>query len=361
MVDEWPCLIFNFAILSLLLLGATLLRSRLKVLQKLLIPNSITAGFIGLILGSQVLGLFDIPLEMLKEYSHHLLAITFIAISLKGGEAVKGKDSLRTAFCYTLGYGLQVIVGMGLALLILSHLFPGFGATNGLLVIYMAALLLIKGGNMVVGLLPGLLGFFVEALLKYHFIIAALLAMLCKRIIILFKGGYLLDKGLCERAAGISVDYMVTASISAISLVVVGRFIVPILIVALTAGGVTLLYCLYLGSRTFDSYRFERIVAIFGVTTGTMATGLALLRVLDPGYKSPVAAEMMYGAGLAFFIALPIMIVTNLPLRAIMTGQGYLSWLGLLIVVIYVTLLLIVWRVSGLIGFGGGRGRLYRR
>lgn len=483
MLEEWPALIINFALLSLLLLGATLLRSRLKPLQNLLIPNSITAGFLGLILGSQLLGLFDIPLEELKSYIYHLLGITFIAISLKRSEGVKVKDSLRTSFCYILGYGLQALSGLGLALLIFSRLFPGFAPTSGLLVqlgfsfspaaayniahgwekvvlaepalgesfaaesgisyggdigltfgaigflvaclvgvilinygrrrgltqivgkdsfinedvgrgivkdagkqaeagsltthseavdslsfhialvlaIYIATFFLLKALGLVINLLPEALAFLAGVVIQFHFIFAALLAMLVRRLITLFRAGHLLNNGLCERVAGVSVDYMVTASIAAISLSVTLRFIVPILIISLAATVVTFLYCIYFGSRTFESYKFERIVAIFGVATGTMATGLALLRVLDPDFKSPVASEMMYGAGLAFLFSLPIMVFINLPLRALVTGAGYLNWLALLFTALYIAALLVVWRVSSLISYGGSGGKLYKR
>ncbi len=77
----WGSLI-DFAFLSLFLLIATFLRSRFKFIQRILIPNSILAGLLGLIFGQYLFKVLD-P-DMLGNYVYHLLTAAYIAMGLRG-------------------------------------------------------------------------------------------------------------------------------------------------------------------------------------------------------------------------------------------------------------------------------------
>ncbi|MCD8096858.1 MAG: hypothetical protein LUE31_02250, partial [Lachnospiraceae bacterium] len=71
----------DFAWVGLLLLIGTWLRAHVKILQKLYIPNAVIAGFVGILLGSEVLGRFC-PVyihwsEYSGQYATPLLAILF--------------------------------------------------------------------------------------------------------------------------------------------------------------------------------------------------------------------------------------------------------------------------------------------
>ena len=81
----------------------------------------------------------------------------------------------------------------------------------------------------------------------------------------------------------------------------VGRFLVPILVISLANGILTTLVVVYLGRRLW-SYNLERIAAIYGTVTGTVSCGLLLLRIVDPEFKTPVAMEI----GVMNVFALPV-------------------------------------------------------
>ena len=156
------------------------------------------------------------------------------------------------------------------------------------------------------GFLPPGVSFLTGIVVKFHFIIGALIALVVKIIMRKLKLDFLINSGQLERISGLSVDFMVTAALSAIALPIVIKFIVPIITISVTAGIATFLFCIYLGSRSFEDYQFERIVTIFGIATGTMATGMTLLRVMDPEFQSPVATDVLYGSGMVFFMTFPI-------------------------------------------------------
>ena len=87
------------------------------------------------------------------------------------------------------------------------------------------------------------------------------------------------------------------------------------------AGFLTMFYCLWLGSRFFDEHAFQRAMTIYGASTGTLPTGLALLRVLDPEFETPSATDYMYGSGVAFFLVIPYILAINWPLYGFVRGE----------------------------------------
>jgi ESS family glutamate:Na+ symporter len=94
MLENWSDVIKIFGILSVLLLSATFIKAKIKFFQNYFIPNSIIAGFLGLVLGPQVLHLFNMSPDIIKNYLYHLLGITFIALSLQKTEKIRGRESM---------------------------------------------------------------------------------------------------------------------------------------------------------------------------------------------------------------------------------------------------------------------------
>ncbi len=55
------------------------------------------------------------------------------------------------------------------------------------------------------------------------------------------------------------------------------------------------------------------MLIIYGSATGTLPTGLALLRVVDKEFETPVATDYLYSVGIVFILAIPIILSINLP------------------------------------------------
>ncbi len=85
---------------------------------------------------------------------------------------------------------------------------------------------------------------------------------------------------------------MVTSAFMAISLEILGNWIIPILLVVVAGTLFTYVTTRYFGERFGGKYGFERTVAIWGTLTGTNATGQALCRMVDPDRKTSVLEEM---------------------------------------------------------------------
>jgi ESS family glutamate:Na+ symporter len=77
----------------------------------------------------------------------------------------------------------------------------------------------------------------------------------------------------------------------AIQLPVVWNYILPISIISLVGGTLTTVVVILLGKR-LPRYNLERTAAVYGAVTGTVSTGLLLLRIADPGFRTPMAIEI---------------------------------------------------------------------
>jgi len=177
------------------------------------------------------------------------------------------------------------------------------------------------------------------------FIFAALLALAIKGIASFLRIDHVLDNGSLSRIAGTAVDVLVAAAVGAISLVVVGRYWPAILCLGIPAGILTMAYILWVSSRLFRDHQFQRAVMFYGASTGTLPTGLALLRVIDPEFETPVAVDYMYGSGIAFFLVIPYILALNFPAYGYIRGEPRFYWLFAGLIVAYLLVLVLLYRL----------------
>ena len=144
-----------------------------------------------------------------------------------------------------------------------------------------------------------------------------------------------MDNLTLNRITGFSVDLMVTSAIAAISIVVVAEYWLPILTISLIGAVCVAFATIWYCSRIFSDHRFLRTLLVFGVSTGTLSTGLALLRVVDPDFETPVATDYTYASGLTFVFAIPYILTMNITLKTYMTGDYIWFWLCVLINLAY--------------------------
>ena len=130
MESHW-LFVVDLMTIGLFLLLATYLRSKIAFLQKNLIPNNIIAGFLLFFAGLIGVEFFQIPADRYGKYIYHLLAIVFIAMSLRKSESGNSKTTFATGILHSLSSAIQVIVGLGIAYFFMKtvnpNLFPTFG------------------------------------------------------------------------------------------------------------------------------------------------------------------------------------------------------------------------------------------
>lgn len=167
-----------------------------------------------------------------------------------------------------------------------------------------------------------------ESLWGINFIFSSFCALGVKLLMRFFKVETTIDNATCNRISGLSVDLTVAASLGAISLVTVQGYWLPILALVATAMIITLVILPWYCSRIYDDHQFYRMLVIYGTATGTLPTGLALLRVVDQEFETPVATDYLYSVGVVFILAIPIILSINLPAFSITRNNPSLFWLA---------------------------------
>ena len=207
--------------------------------------------------------------------------------------------------------------------------------TAMVLICYFLAYLFLRFLTYTLSMLGPLGAEFATNLWGISFIFAALSGLLVKQVLKILKVHYVLDNNTLNRISGLSVDVMVTSAIAAISVVVVTQFWLPILLLASVATILLFLTVPWFCSRLFEDHQFHRMMLIFGVSSGTLSTGLALLRVIDPEFETPVARDYTYASGITFLLVIPLILSISFPVRTFVTGNMTYFWVALAISLAY--------------------------
>ena len=194
----------------------------------------------------------------------------------------------------------------------------------------------LTGLTAVLGLLGPLGMEFAESLWGINFIVSAFCAIGVKLLMRFFKVETTIDNATCNRIGGFSVDLTVASSLGAISLVAVQGYWIPILGLVIIGLLLTMVLLPWYCSRMYDDHQFYRMLVIYGTSTGTLPTGLALLRVVDPEFETPVATDYLYAVGIVFLLAIPIILSVNLPAFSVTRNNPSLFWLAVGITSVYV-------------------------
>ena len=99
----------------------------------------------------------------------------------------------------------------------------------------------------------------------------------------------LVDRGQINRLGGASLDFLVVAAVATIRLDFIVRYWQPLVILVVAGVAWSLFGAYWLARRMFSEDWFERAIVEFGQYTGVTATGLLLLRTVDPDSKTSVS------------------------------------------------------------------------
>lgn len=406
MTDFTPWTLFvDTGIISLLLLAGKLMRVKIKLIQKLFIPPSLLAGFLGLALGPN--GFDVLPLStQTGTYAGILIAFIFGALPLTSQKVKGERAAVSSMWAYSqAGMLLQWAVGGLVGLLVLSRfwpLSPGFGitmpggycgghgtaaalgqsfanlgyneiltlamtaATAGIVAAVIIGLILVKWGvkhghtsflanyndlphELRTGLLPdgkresmgrsscssisidsltfnlivvaaiALGGYGVSKLVSHVatgfelpvFSCAFIVGLLIKRIFDHTRVSDYVCPQTVGHISGTFTDLLVAFGIASIKLSVVVEYIVPLGILLLTGLAFTLVYVVVMVRRMMRECWFEKALFTWGWFTGTMAMGIALLRVVDPGMRSRTLDN--YALAYLFIAPVEISLITFAP------------------------------------------------
>ena len=131
-----------------------------------------------------------------------------------------------------------------------------------------------------------------------NFLWALLFGFLMKVVLnLLRKNGVVrrayINNNLMDRISGFMFDLMIVAGVVAIDFEDIYMNL-PLLVITCVCGTVVTFFYVKAATRhTYKGYELESFLTNFGTVTGTVSTGMILLREIDPNYVTPAASNIV--------------------------------------------------------------------
>ena len=409
--------IIQLGIIAGFVLIANFLRRNLSFIRKSLMPVSVLAGFLLLIV--RVTGLITLDESLMEMLVYHGIALGFISMSLRVPEGSK-RDSdftgLKSGAIIVSTYLIQGITGLVISLALAYTLVPGlfkaaglllpmgygqgpgqannigssyeaigfaggrsFGlaiAAAGYLVACIAGVIILnylsrkgkinavksEGEEMpgahffqskdeipvsdsidklsvqlamvlvvylvtyfaafgitssIAAAAPGLAGTVNTLIWGFNFIFGSAIAMLLC---------FLLEKGrksgvikrqyqnnyLLNRISGFFFDIMIVAGIASIRLEDVRAHLLLFVLMVAAGAIITLLHLRFVCRIVYRDYYYEGFISMFGMLTGTISSGVLLLREIDPDLATPASGNLITGSSFGIILGAPILVLVGL-------------------------------------------------
>ncbi len=438
--------ILQIGIISTVVLVANILRRKLPVIQKMLLPTAVLGGF--LLLGLRLTGWVTIDTRLLEMLTYHGLAIGFIALSirtvrkekLQNGVGLVGmKSGALIVSCYVLQGLAGLIISVGLGYTIMPDLFKasgillpmgygqgpgqannigtvyeGLGFVGGrsfalslaaagflsacvvgviylnylarkgvikrveqheneemmsegginvfqdpdeipisqavdkltvqlalVMTVYLITYVVTLGLTSLAGSLgPGLATTVSSLLWGFNFIVGALIAMLFRSaMFILRKNKWMThqyqNNFLLSRISGFFFDIMIVTGIASIDIRVLADLWLPFVLMSVVGAVLTFVYLQVVCRWIYPDYYYEGLLSMYGMMTGTLSSGVLLLREVDPLYKTRASTNLLVGSGFAVLLGAPMLLLIGI---APNSPQMLFLTMGLLVV--YMALML---------------------
>ena len=207
--------------------------------------------------------------------------------------------------------------------------------------VYLLTFGFLVGFSRLLGLIsPGLANTLNPILWGFNFIFASAIASGVAGIITLLRKKGIMKRQyqnnyLLNRISGLAFDVMIIAGIASIDFSDISKLWIPFLITILAGTIGTYFWLKFMTNKIYKGYEDESFLAMFGMLTGTISSGVLLVREIDPEYKTPAANNLVTGSGTAIIFGAPLLVLIGLaPKSLTMT----LVVLGL--VVVYLAFLL---------------------
>ncbi len=149
-----------------------------------------------------------------------------------------------------------------------------------------------------------------------------------------YQNNYLLN-----RISGFFFDIMIVAGIASINVEDLGGLWIPFLLMAVAGGVVTWFHLKHVCSWAYPDYYYEGLISMYGMMTGTISSGILLLREIDSDLSTPAANNLVSGSSVGIILGAPVLVLVSLAARS-----DLMTVVVALIAVVYLVLLLILLR-----------------
>ena len=182
----------------------------------------------------------------------------------------------------------------------------------------------------------------------FNFIIGAALAMLVR--VLLQRGrktGVILrqyqNNYLLNRISGFFFDIMIVAGIGSINLEDIRGLWLPFVLLVICGAIVTWVHLRIVCRKVYPDYYYEGLISMYGMLTGTISSGVLLLREIDPELKTPAANNLVVGSSFGIVLGAPVLILVDMAPRS-----DVMCWVVMGLAAAYAALLyLLIFKLTG--------------
>ena len=173
----------------------------------------------------------------------------------------------------------------------------------------------------------------------FNFVIGTLMAMLTRKVLGLFRKAKAMTRQyqnnyLLSRISGLAFDIMIVCGIASINIEDLKGLWVPFALMAVAGGVVTFVWLKWLSKKLYPTYAEEAFVSMYGMMTGTISSGVMLLREIDPSFKTPAANNLLTGSAFAIVFGAPMLLLVGIAPQSLL-----MTWIALGLLIVYLALL----------------------
>lgn len=435
--------ILQIGLICGLILLANVLRRKIIFVQKSLIPTAVLAGFMMLLI--RAAGIIKVDADFLEMLTYHMLAIGFIAMSLRIPDKQSASGALigsKSGALIVSTYLAQALTGLLVSLLLAYTIMPDLFKASGILLpmaygqgpgqannvgttyealgmeggrtfglslaaagylcactvgviflnifnrkgkikrvqekeyvsgsitidmfqqeneislsesidkfsiqfalvlgIYLVTYLVTHGITALISMVaPGAAGTVGTLLWGFNFIIGSALAIACRS---LFKGlrkvkimnHQYQNNYLLNRISGLAFDLMIVGGIAGINIEDLSGYWLPFILMAVLGAITTFLYLNYMCKKLYPDYSKEGFFSMYGMLTGTISSGVLLLREIDPNMETPAANNLVTGSSFGIIFGAPVLLLVSLAAKS-----DLWVWITVGLIIVYLVFLLL--------------------
>ena len=191
----------------------------------------------------------------------------------------------------------------------------------------------------IAALSAGLAGTVNTLIWGFNFIIGSALAILLRVLLEKAKKAGIIRRQyqnnyLLNRISGFFFDIMIVAGIASINLEDIRGLWVPFVLMAVAGAAVTWLHLRFVCRDVYRDYYYEGLISMYGMLTGTISSGVLLLREIDPDLATPAANNLITGSSFGIILGAPILVLVGLAPKS-----DLLCWITLGLIAVYMALL----------------------
>lgn len=182
----------------------------------------------------------------------------------------------------------------------------------------------------------------------FNFIIGSVLAILVRVILQKLRKFKVMTRQyqnnyLLSRISGLAFDIMIIAGIASIEISDLSGLWVPFILMSVAGTVVTWLYLSKVCKKIYPDYYYQGLLSMYGMMTGTISSGILLLREIDPEYETPAANNLVLGSAFGIVFGAPMLILVGLAPKSTTLAIVTLG----LCVIYFALLMLFIYKVNG--------------